>query len=50
MKSGDMVMQANDIIYVEPIRNTSNGILAQLSPVVGIITAILLIYQVTKKP
>ena len=49
MKSGDIVLQANDIIYVEPVRNTSQGILAQISPVIGIITAILLVYQITKK-
>ena len=48
MKSGDIVLQANDIIYVEPIRNTSQGILAQISPVIGIITALLLVYQITK--
>jgi polysaccharide export outer membrane protein len=50
MKSGDIVLQANDIIYVEPIRNTSNGILAQISPVVSILSAILLVYEISKHP
>jgi len=48
MKSGDIVLQANDIIYVEPVRNTSQGVLAQISPIVGIITALLLVYQISK--
>lgn len=48
MKSGDIVMQANDIIYVEPVRNTSQGILAQISPVVAIFTTVLLVYQISR--
>ncbi len=48
MKSGDIVLQANDIIYVEPVRNTSQGVLAQITPVVSIITALLLVYTIVK--
>ena len=48
MKSGDIIMQANDIIYVEPVRNTSQGVLAQITPVVAIITTVLLVYQISR--
>ena len=48
MKYADIVMQANDIIYVEPVRNTSQGILSQIAPVVAIVTTLLLVYQISR--
>src|ERR1035437_135894 len=48
MKTGNIVLQANDIIYIEPVRNTSQGILTQISPIIGIITAALLVYQISR--
>jgi len=44
VKQADIVMQANDIIYVDPIPNISKGIVAEITPVISIITSFLLIY------
>jgi polysaccharide biosynthesis/export protein len=46
MKQSNMLLQANDIIYVEPVRRVSRGILAEITPVVGIITSLLLLYEI----
>lgn len=43
MKQADMVIQANDIIYVEPRLKVASTILAELTPVIGVFTSILLI-------
>ncbi len=48
MKQSNLMLQANDIIYVEPVPRYSNEILSQIAPIVGIITSILLIYQIAK--
>jgi polysaccharide export outer membrane protein len=49
MKRGNMLMQANDIVYVEPVPRVSNGILAQITPIVGIITSFFLIYDILRR-
>jgi polysaccharide biosynthesis/export protein len=46
MKQSNMLLQANDIIYVEPVRRVSQNVLAQITPVVGIITSLLLLYEI----
>lgn len=46
MKQSNMLLQANDIIYVEPVRKTSSRILAELAPIVGIVTSLLLLYEI----
>jgi len=46
MKQSNMLLQANDIIYVEPVKKTSNRILAELAPIVGIVTSLLLLYEI----
>ena len=46
MKQSNMLLQANDIIYVEPSKRVSQGILAELAPIVGIITSLLLLYEI----
>ncbi len=38
MKDGGMVLQANDIIYVEPRVNTVKEILGEITPIVGLIS------------
>ena len=43
MKQADMVIQANDIIYVEPRLKVASTILAELTPIIGVFTSILLI-------
>ena len=47
-KLGDMTIQANDIIYVEPVRNVDQKILAQLSTIVGILTSALIVVNITR--
>jgi len=46
MKKSNMLLQANDIIYVEPIKNISQNILQELAPIVGIVTSLLLLYEI----
>lgn len=46
MKQSNMLLQANDIIYVEPVRKTSSRVLAELAPIVGIVTSLLLLYEI----
>lgn len=46
MKQSNMLLQANDIIYVEPVKRVSRGILNEITPVVGIITSLLLLYEI----
>ncbi len=46
MQKSNLLLQANDIIYVEPVPRYSQEILQQITPVVGIITSLILVYQV----
>ncbi|MEP7168751.1 MAG: polysaccharide biosynthesis/export family protein [Bacteroidota bacterium] len=49
MKHSNMLLQANDIIYVEPIPRVSQGILAQITPIVGILTSVLLVWDIVRR-
>ncbi len=46
MRRSNLQLQANDIIYVEPVPRVSQQVLAQITPVIGIITSVLLIYDI----
>lgn len=46
MRQSNLLLQANDIIYVEPVPRYSQEILSQLAPIIGIITSIALVYQI----
>ncbi|MBL0342040.1 MAG: polysaccharide biosynthesis/export family protein [Bacteroidetes bacterium] len=46
MKQSNMLLQASDIIYVEPVKNVSNAVLAKIAPIVGIVTSVLLLYEI----
>jgi polysaccharide export outer membrane protein len=46
LKQSNLLLQANDIIYVEPVPNIAQNILAQLTPVIGLITSALVIYNI----
>ena len=46
MKQSNLMLQANDIIYVEPVPRVSSEILAQITPIVGILTSLLIIYNI----
>jgi polysaccharide export outer membrane protein len=48
MRQSNLLLQANDIIYVEPVPRISQQILAQITPIVGILTSFLLIYDIIK--
>lgn len=44
IKQAEMAVQANDIIYVEPRRNISVQLLREITPVLSLVTSILLAY------
>ncbi|MBK9637401.1 MAG: polysaccharide biosynthesis/export family protein [Bacteroidetes bacterium] len=46
MQQSNLLLQANDIIYVEPVPRISQEILSQLAPIIGIITSLALVYQI----
>lgn len=46
MKNGDMVIQANDIIYIEPVLQVTRTILGELTPIVSLITSFILIWSI----
>jgi polysaccharide biosynthesis/export protein len=46
MRQSNMLLQANDIIYVEPVKRVSRGILTEITPIVGILTSLLLLYEI----
>jgi len=45
-KNSNLMLQANDIIYVEPAPQTSTEIFQQIAPIVGIITSIALVITI----
>ena len=52
MKQANLVLQANDIIYVEPVIRITTGVLNELTPIIAIltsITSVLLIYNLLIK-
>ncbi|MBS1758531.1 MAG: polysaccharide biosynthesis/export family protein, partial [Bacteroidetes bacterium] len=52
MKESNLLLQANDIIYVEPRKRISQGILSELAPIVAIfsgIASIFIAYDVIKR-
>ena len=48
MKNSDMVIQANDIIYVEPVLQVTRTILRELSPVISLLTSFILVWSIIK--
>ena len=40
----NMIMQANDIVYVEPVPEISRGILQEVAPIVSLVSSAFLIY------
>lgn len=52
MKASNLLLQANDIIYVEPRKRVSQGVLAEIAPIVGIfsgIASIFIAYDVIRR-
>jgi polysaccharide biosynthesis/export protein len=48
VKESNLLVQANDIIYVEPVPRISQEVLTQITPIVGIITSIALVYSLVR--
>lgn len=48
IKQGNMTVQANDIIYVEPTKNIDQKVLTQLSTIVAIFTSALIVYDIVQ--
>lgn len=48
LQSSNLLLQSNDIIYVEPVPRYSQEILQQIAPIVGIITSLALVYQIVE--
>lgn len=46
LKMANIVLQSNDIIYVEPRLRVSQGIFNEISPIVSIISSLLLVFTV----
>lgn len=49
LKYVDMIVQANDYIYVEPVPQIGNEILRDVAPIVSLITSAVLIYTVVQR-
>jgi len=49
MKKADIIVQANDIIYVEPRLSVGKDILSEITPILAILSSLLLIYGFLKK-
>ncbi len=45
VKKADMVLQANDIIYVEPVLNLSRSVIGEITPYLSFITTAILFYE-----
>lgn len=47
-KSAHIILQANDIIYVEPRLRITQNVLGEIAPLISILTSILLVITVTR--
>ena len=50
IKRADLVLQGNDIIYVEPRLNMTQELLNRITPVIGLISSTLLIFVLIRNP
>jgi len=46
VRQSNLLLQANDIVYIEPVPNVAANILAQITPVIGLITSALVLYNI----
>lgn len=46
IRQADIILQANDIIYVEPIGITTRQVLSEISPILGLLTSVITLYLV----
>lgn len=48
LKYADVVLQADDIVYVQPNPQIARGLLTELTPYVTLLTSLMLVYGITK--
>jgi polysaccharide export outer membrane protein len=48
LKQSNLMLQANDIIYIEPVPRVTQEFLLQLTPFVGVITSLALLFQISQ--
>lgn len=46
LKDADIILQANDIIYVEPVGVTARAIISEIAPIMGFLTGLITLYFV----
>lgn len=49
IKYADLIVQANDIIYVEPVPQFGREVVAQIAPYISLLTSAILIYTVFQR-
>jgi len=47
IKNAHMVLQSNDIVYVEPRRRYSSKFVQEMAPIISLISSALIVYSVT---
>ena len=48
LKYADMVMQADDVIYVQPNAEIARGLLQQITPLITLLTTTILVIGIAK--
>lgn len=46
MKEAELVVQANDIIYIDPKMNVTRGLLSEIAPILGILSSLTTVYLI----
>ncbi|MFZ5554652.1 MAG: polysaccharide biosynthesis/export family protein [Bacteroidota bacterium] len=49
LKHCDMIVQANDYIYVEPVPQLGNEILRDITPIISLLTSAVLVYSIIQR-
>jgi polysaccharide biosynthesis/export protein len=49
LKQGDIILQANDIIYVEPRPDVARGIVTEIAPIISLISSTILIITLVNR-
>ena len=49
ISQADIILQANDIIYIEPIGITTRQVLSEVSPILGLISTLITLYFVIER-
>lgn len=49
LKQADVILQANDIIYVEPVGIRTRQVLSEIAPILGLATTVLTLYLIIER-